>query len=69
MAREGDNDNDEYYVLIQTGLNRRIVKPNFFTSNRNSTWYFNFPMQCFLRNFMASINRNHQKIIGKCINI
>ena len=30
MAREGDNDNGEYYVPIQTRLGRRIVKPNRF---------------------------------------
>ena len=30
MAREGDNDNDEYYVTIQTRLGRRIVNPNRF---------------------------------------
>ena len=30
MAREGDNDNDKYYVPIQTRSVRRIVKPNRF---------------------------------------
>ena len=30
MAREGDNDNDEYYILIQTRSGRRINKPNRF---------------------------------------
>ena len=28
MDQEGDNDNDEYYVQIQTGSGRRTVKPN-----------------------------------------
>ena len=30
MAREGDNDNDKYYVPIQTRSSRRIVQPNHF---------------------------------------
>ena len=30
MAREVDNDNDEYYVPIQTISGRIIVKPNRF---------------------------------------
>ena len=30
MAREGDNYNDYYYVPIQTGSDRRIVKTNRF---------------------------------------
>ena len=30
MDQEGDNENDEYYVLIQTRLVQRIVKPNRF---------------------------------------
>ena len=30
MSRQGDNDNDEYYVLIQTILGRRIFKLNIF---------------------------------------
>ena len=30
MAREGDNDNDKYYVPIQNISGRRIVKPNRF---------------------------------------
>ena len=30
MDREGDNKNDEYYVLIQTRSDRKIVKPNSF---------------------------------------
>ena len=30
MAREGDNDNYEYYLLIQTRSGQRIVKPNSF---------------------------------------
>ena len=30
MAWEGDNKNDEYYVLIQTISGQRIVKPNHF---------------------------------------
>ena len=30
MDREGDNDNDKYYVLIQTISGQRIVKPNRF---------------------------------------
>ena len=30
MDREGDNDNDEYYVLIQTRSGRIIVKLNRF---------------------------------------
>ena len=30
MDREGDNDNDKYYVPIQTRSGRRIVKPNCF---------------------------------------
>ena len=28
MSREGDNDNDEYYVPIQTKSGQIIVKPN-----------------------------------------
>ena len=30
MARERDNNNDEYYVPIQTISSQRIVKPNSF---------------------------------------
>ena len=30
MAREGDNDNDEYYIPIQTRSGRRIFQPNRF---------------------------------------
>ena len=30
MAREGDNDNDEYYVPIKTRLGRKIIKTNRF---------------------------------------
>ena len=30
MDREGDNDNDEYYVPIKTKLGRIIVNPNSF---------------------------------------
>ena len=30
MSRDGHNANDEYYVLIQIILGRRIVKPNRF---------------------------------------
>ena len=30
MAREGYNENDEYYITIQTLLVRRIVKANPF---------------------------------------
>ena len=30
MAQEGDNNNDEYYVPIQTKLGRIIVKPDRF---------------------------------------
>ena len=30
MTREGDNDNDEYSVPIQTRSGHRIVKPNHF---------------------------------------
>ena len=30
MAREVDNDNDEYYVPIQTRLGRIFVTPNSF---------------------------------------
>ena len=30
MTWDGDNDNYEYYVLIQTRLGQRIVKPNSF---------------------------------------
>ena len=30
MDREGDNDNDKYYVPIQTRSGQRTVKPNRF---------------------------------------
>ena len=30
MDREGDHDNDEYYLPIQTRSGRIIVKPNIF---------------------------------------
>ena len=30
MAQEGDNGNNEYFVLIQTRLGRGIFKPNHF---------------------------------------
>ena len=51
MAREGDNDNDEYYVPIQTRLGRRIVNPNCFgQSAAISLGLLNFQFNAFLQN-------------------
>ena len=65
MAREGDNDNDEYYVPIQTISGQIFVNPNrFCTSSRNCTWSLKFSIHCFPTKLTTSFNKNHQKWIG-----
>ena len=51
MAQKGDNENDKYYVPIQTRLGRRIVKPNCFgQSAAISLGLLNFQFKAFLQN-------------------
>ena len=50
MAREGDNDNGEYYVPIQTRLGRIIVNPNgFVQSSAISLGLLTFQWNAFLQ--------------------
>ena len=51
MDREGDNDNDEYYIPIQTRSGRRIFKPNSFgQSAAIALGLLNFQFNAFLQN-------------------
>ena len=55
MAREGDNDNDEYYVLIKTRSGRIIVKPNHFgQAAAIALGLLSFPFNAFLQNSRPS---------------
>ena len=54
MDREGDNENDKYYVLIQTRSGQRIVKPNRFgQAAAISLVLLNFQWNAFLQNLQT----------------
>ena len=62
MAREGDNENDKYYVLIQTRSGQIIVKPNRFGQVvAIALGLLNFQCKCFPTSFITRFNRNYQK--------
>ena len=62
MDQEGDNENDKYYVPIQTRSGQIIVKPNRFgQAAAMSLGLLTFQCNVFPTNFTNRFNRHHQK--------